>query len=177
MLITICGETSFFLSCCLSVITLTCSLQTCRPTLWTETLQRITTVLYCDCYGSNDRGVVLRVPVVKNFRFSISLKPALGQNQPPIQWIVELLPRGYSGRVVTLTTRLQLVPRSGKRGSIHPLRHTSSWRSAELARVKQNVIVHKTQVHPSSDMMKFLGRTSMSIMWSEWRIITSIIRE
>jgi hypothetical protein len=36
------------LLCCLSVITLTCSLQTRRPTLRTETLQRIATVTYCD---------------------------------------------------------------------------------------------------------------------------------
>jgi hypothetical protein len=37
---------------------------------------------------------------------------------------------GKSGRGVKLTTRLQLVPRSRTRGSIHPLPHTSSWRSA-----------------------------------------------
>jgi hypothetical protein len=32
------------------------------------------------------------------------------------------------------TTHLQLVPRSRKRGSIHPLPHTSSWRSAQLVK-------------------------------------------
>jgi hypothetical protein len=35
-----------------------------------------------------------------------------------------------SGRSVKLTTRLQLVPRSRKRGSTHPLPHTPSWRTA-----------------------------------------------
>jgi hypothetical protein len=37
---------------------------------------------------------------------------------------------GYSGRGVKLTTQLQLVSRSRKCGSIHPLPHTPSWRSA-----------------------------------------------
>jgi hypothetical protein len=40
------------------------------------------------------------------------------------------LSRGLSGRGVKLTTHLQLVPRSRKCGSIHPLPHTSSWRNA-----------------------------------------------
>jgi hypothetical protein len=38
--------------------------------------------------------------------------------------------RGQSSRGVKLTTHLLLVLRSGKRGSIYPLPHTSSWRSA-----------------------------------------------
>jgi hypothetical protein len=38
--------------------------------------------------------------------------------------------RGQSGRSVKLTARLQLVPKSRIPGSIHPLPHTSSWRSA-----------------------------------------------
>jgi hypothetical protein len=38
--------------------------------------------------------------------------------------------RGSSGRGVKLTTHLQLVPRSRKCGSIHPLPHTPSWRNA-----------------------------------------------
>jgi hypothetical protein len=41
---------------------------------------------------------------------------------------------------MTLTTHLQLVPRSRKCGSIHPLPHTSSWRSAELAKQRDNFI-------------------------------------
>jgi hypothetical protein len=41
-----------------------------------------------------------------------------------------LFPRGGSGRGVKLTTHLQLVPTSRKRGPIHQLPHTPSWRSA-----------------------------------------------
>jgi hypothetical protein len=33
---------------------------------------------------------------------------------------------------------LQLVPRSRKRGPIHPLPHTSSWRGAELVKRRDN---------------------------------------
>jgi hypothetical protein len=49
----------------------------------------------------------------------------------------DLLPywyRGPSGRDVKLTTHLQLVPRSRKRGSVHILQCTSSWRSAQLVK-------------------------------------------
>jgi hypothetical protein len=56
----------------------------------------------------------------KNFLFFASSRPVLGPNEPPIQWVLG----------VKLTTHLQLLPRSRKRGSIQPLPHTSSWRSA-----------------------------------------------
>jgi hypothetical protein len=49
-----------------------------------------------------------------------------------------LFPRGYSGRGVNLTTHLQLVPRSRKCGSIHPLPHMPSWRNAYLVKHKVN---------------------------------------
>jgi hypothetical protein len=69
---------------------------------------------------------------VKNFLFSASSKPALRPTKPPIQCVLgSLLPgvkRLWYG--VKLTTHLKLVPRSRKNGSIHPLRHTSSWRSS-----------------------------------------------
>jgi hypothetical protein len=67
---------------------------------------------------------------VKNYYFSMSSRPALGSTQPPIQWVPGALSRGESGRGVKLTTRLQLLPRSRKCGSIHPLPHTPSWRGA-----------------------------------------------
>jgi hypothetical protein len=42
------------------------------------------------------------------------------------------------GRDVKLTTHHQLVPRSRKHGSKHPLLHTSSWHSAWLVNHRQN---------------------------------------
>jgi hypothetical protein len=39
-------------------------------------------------------------------------------------------PGGKSGKGVKLTSHLQRLPRSRKGGSIHPLLHTPSWRSA-----------------------------------------------
>jgi hypothetical protein len=47
---------------------------------------------------------------------------------PPIQWVPGDLSPELKRRGVKLTTHLQLVPRSSKRGHIHPLPHTSSWR-------------------------------------------------
>jgi hypothetical protein len=62
---------------------------------------------------------------VKNFLFSTSSRTGLG---PP-----NLFSNGYrewSGRGVKLTTHLQLLPRSRKCGSVHPLSHAPSWRCA-----------------------------------------------
>jgi hypothetical protein len=39
---------------------------------------------------------------------------------------------------VKLTTELQLLPRSRKYGSIHPLPHTPSWRLASLVKYRDN---------------------------------------
>jgi hypothetical protein len=79
------------------------------------------------------RGRSSSPDVGKNFNFSMSSRPVLRFTQPPIQWVAGgggLFPRGESERGVKMTTHLQLVPRSRKRGSIQPLLHTSSWRSA-----------------------------------------------
>jgi hypothetical protein len=57
-----------------------------------------------------------------------------------------LFPRGYSGKYRKLTTHIQLVPRSRKYGSIHPLPHTSSWRSAELVKRRDNFTFTYTDV-------------------------------
>jgi hypothetical protein len=63
----------------------------------------------------------------KNFLFSTSCRPALG----PLSllsngnWVLFLW--GLNGRGMKLTTHLQLVPRLGKCGSIHPLPHIFSW--------------------------------------------------
>jgi hypothetical protein len=56
----------------------------------------------------------------KNFLFSMSYRPVLG----PTGY------RGYRGQGVKRITHLQIVPRSKESASIHPLPHTSSWRTA-----------------------------------------------
>jgi hypothetical protein len=64
---------------------------------------------------------------VKNFLFSTSSRPALGSTQLPIQWVPGALSPGQSGRGLKLTTHLQLVRRSRKYGSTHPLPRTPSF--------------------------------------------------
>jgi hypothetical protein len=81
--------------------------------------------------GLDDRGTKIRVPVGSRI-FTFPYRPDRLWGPP------SLLSNGYPmdlsqekrGKGVKLTTHLQLVPRSRKRGSIHPLPHTSSWRSA-----------------------------------------------
>jgi hypothetical protein len=74
----------------------------------------------------------------KNFLFTTSSRPVLNPTQPPIQWIPGALSPGVKRRGVKLTTHLQLVLRSKIRGSIRPLPHTRSWRSAELVKHRNN---------------------------------------
>jgi hypothetical protein len=82
-------------------------------------------------YGLDDRGVGVRVPVGSRI-FSTPRLPDRLWGPPDLlsngyRW---LFPRGLSDRGVKLTTHFQLLPRSRKCGSIHPLPHTPSWRSA-----------------------------------------------
>jgi hypothetical protein len=51
-------------------------------------------------YGLDDRGVAVRVPVDKNFHFSVSSRPVLGPTQSPIQWVPGALSLGvkWTGR-------------------------------------------------------------------------------
>jgi hypothetical protein len=72
-------------------------------------------------YGLGDRGVGVRVHVVQT---------ALGSTQPSIQWVQGSLSPGVKRPGVKVTTHLQLVRRSRKSGSIHPLPHTPSWLNA-----------------------------------------------
>jgi hypothetical protein len=47
------------------------------------------------------------------FPLASASRPAMGPTQPPIQWVLGLLPPGVKrGRGVTLSTHLHLVPRS-----------------------------------------------------------------
>jgi hypothetical protein len=64
-------------------------------------------------YELDDQGAGVRVPVRVKI-FTTLCRPD----------------RRSSSQGVKLTTHLQLVTRSRKRGSTHPLPHTSSWRSA-----------------------------------------------
>jgi hypothetical protein len=81
--------------------------------------------------GLDDRGVNIRVPVGSTIFTSpyrpdrLWGPPNLLSNRYPLAFS-----REWSGKAVKLTTHLQLVQSSKKRGSIHPLLHTSSWRSA-----------------------------------------------
>jgi hypothetical protein len=65
-------------------------------------------------------GLDGRVPAEWSIFSSTLSRPAWG--------LPNLLSNGYGGG--GLTTHLQLMPRSRKCGSIHPLPHTPSWRSA-----------------------------------------------
>jgi hypothetical protein len=92
-------------------------------------------------YGLDDRGVGVRVPVGSRIFCSSSRSDQLWDTPSLLsdgyRW---LFLRGLGDRRVELTTHLQLVPRPRKCGSIHPLPHTPSWRSASS--VKQLVSRH-----------------------------------
>jgi hypothetical protein len=90
-------------------------------------------------YGLDDRGVGVLVPIGSSV-FSSPRRP--DRHWGPRSLLCNeyrgLFPRGKSGRGVKLTTHLQLLPRSGIRGSIHPHYHTSSWRRASLVKHRDN---------------------------------------
>jgi hypothetical protein len=80
-------------------------------------------------YGLDDQVVAVRVPVRARI-FTSPCRPDRLCGSPKLltNGYRELLPRGQSSQGVKLTTHLQLVPRSRKCESIHPLTHTPSWR-------------------------------------------------
>jgi hypothetical protein len=71
-------------------------------------------------YGVDGRGSI--ADTGKTFFFTPHRPDRLGHIQPPIQWVLGLLQRGYSGRGVRLTTHLYLFPMLRMRGVIRPLR-------------------------------------------------------
>jgi hypothetical protein len=82
-------------------------------------------------YGLDDRGVEFRVPVGSRVFLSPRRPDQFWGSHSllSIGWR-RIFPRGQSGWGLKLTTHHQLVSRSRKCGSIHPLPNTSSWRSA-----------------------------------------------
>jgi hypothetical protein len=104
-----------------------------------EDRNRDSAVSIVTVYGLDDRGVGVRVPVGSGM-FSSRHRPDRfwGPQSLLSNGYRGLFPRVYSGRGVKVTTHLHLVPRSRKRGSIHPLPHTPSWRSVYLVKHRQN---------------------------------------
>jgi hypothetical protein len=54
--------------------------------------------------------------------------PALGPNQPSVQWVPGAISAEMSGWSVKLINHLHLGPKLRMRGAILPLPHKSSWR-------------------------------------------------
>jgi hypothetical protein len=92
------------------------------------TLSRYSVVGTATGYGLDNQGVGVRA-VVGSRIFSSPRRPDVEPTHPPIHGYCGLFPQGQSGRGVKLTTHLQLVLRSRKCGSIHPLSRTPSWHS------------------------------------------------
>jgi hypothetical protein len=82
-------------------------------------------------YGLGDGGVGVQILVGSRI-FSPPRYPDRLWGPPSLlsNGYQGLLPRGYSGWGVNLTTHPQLVPRSRKYGSTHPFPHMPSWHSA-----------------------------------------------
>jgi hypothetical protein len=77
-------------------------------------------------YGVDDLGVEIRVPVGSRIFFKSS-RPFLWPAQPPIQCVPGALSPGVKRPGREADIHLQLVSRSTKGGSIHPLLHAPTW--------------------------------------------------
>jgi hypothetical protein len=90
------------------------------PIHYSLTMSRDSAVGIATGYGLDDREVGVRVPVGSRILSSPRRPDQLWEPTRLLSngywW---LFPWGWSGRGVKLTTHLQLVPRSRKRGSIH----------------------------------------------------------
>jgi hypothetical protein len=77
----------------------------------------------------------------KYFFFSTSLRPALGPTQTPIQWVPGILSLGVKRSGRKLTTHLQLVPRSRKRGSVFKAKETLSYQHLFLLSLHVSTLI------------------------------------
>jgi hypothetical protein len=93
----------------------------------------------------------------------MSSRPALKFAQPRIQWVPAALFPG-----VKLTTHLQLVPRTRKSGSIHPLPHMPSWPSTGSTLPFYSPITE--ELYPLDRDVQFRSNAQrMRRMYSSWR--------
>jgi hypothetical protein len=74
----------------------------------------------------------------RDFSCSIASRPALRHTQPGIQWVPGVLSSGVKrqGREAAYSHPSSAGVKSG--GAIPPLHHTSSWRSAQLIKHRDN---------------------------------------
>jgi hypothetical protein len=96
-------------------------------------------------YWLDDRGIGVRVPSgIKNFHFSMSSSPALGYTQRNIQWAPGAL-SPWVKRPGREDDHSQTSAQVKKRGSIHPLSYTHSWRSPYLVKFRDNFTITFTR--------------------------------
>jgi hypothetical protein len=77
----------------------------------------------------------------------MSSRQAPGPTQPRIQWVLRALTAEVKRLGHEDEYSSQLVPRSRKRGSMHPLPYASSWRSALLAKHRDFTLPKSTAAY------------------------------
>jgi hypothetical protein len=98
-----------------------------------DTIKRVGWCSRCSDWlrAGRPRGRISNPGGGKHFHFSMSSRPALGPTQPPIQWVQRTLSPGVKRPGCEAD---HLPPTSAEVKKmwvyIHPLPHTSSWRSA-----------------------------------------------
>jgi hypothetical protein len=75
---------------------------------------------------------------VKNFFFSKPFRPVLAPTQPPIEWVTGALSPGIKRKGREADHSPPTTADVKKNEFIYPLPHTSSWRSAQLVKHRDN---------------------------------------